>query len=51
MKDILEVYGDKDVVLARELTKKFEEVLRGRVSTILEHFRSRETKGEFIVII
>ncbi len=51
LKDILEVYGDKEVVLARELTKKFEEVLRGRVSTILEHFRSRETRGEFIVII
>lgn len=49
--DILEVYGDVEVVLARELTKKFEEVLRDKVSSIIGIFKSKKPKGEFIVIV
>lgn len=51
LEDILAVYGDVDVVLARELTKKFEEVLRNKVSSLIEHFNAHPPKGEFIVII
>ena len=49
--DILEVYGDIEVVLARELTKKFEEVLRQKVSAHIERFKTTKPRGEFIVII
>ncbi len=49
--DILEVYGDIEIVLARELTKKFEEVRREKVSDALRHFTASKPKGEFIVII
>lgn len=49
--DILEVYGDIDICLARELTKKFEEVRREKVSASIEHFTTHPPKGEFIVII
>lgn len=49
--DILEIYGDIEVVLARELTKKFEEVLRERASTLVERFNTTKPRGEFIVII
>lgn len=49
--DILDVYGDIEVVLAREITKKFEEVRREKVSSALEHFTASQPKGEFIVII
>jgi 16S rRNA (cytidine1402-2'-O)-methyltransferase len=51
LKDILEIYGDIEVVLTRELTKKFEEVKRDKVSALLGHFGKTEPKGEFIVII
>lgn len=51
LEDILEVYGDVEVVLARELTKKFEEVQRKRASVLLNHFRSISPKGEFVVIV
>ena len=51
LNDISEVYGDIELVLARELTKKFEEILRGKVTDIIEKFESRKPKGEFIVII
>ena len=49
--DIVEVYGDVDVVLARELTKKFEEVLREKASTHIERFKALKPRGEFIVIL
>lgn len=51
LKDILEVYGDIEIVLARELTKKFEEVRREKVACLIEHFTRVGPKGEFIVII
>ena len=49
--DILEVYGDHEVVLARELTKKFEEVRREKVSASIAHFTAHPPKGEFIVMV
>lgn len=51
LEDILEVYGDIDVVLARELTKKFEEVLRSKASEHIGRFKASKPRGEFIVII
>ena len=51
LKDILEIYGDVEVVVARELTKKFEEVRRGKILALLEHFTANRPRGEFIVII
>ncbi|MFH1190326.1 MAG: 16S rRNA (cytidine(1402)-2'-O)-methyltransferase [Candidatus Omnitrophota bacterium] len=49
--DILEIYGDVEIVTARELTKKFEEVRREKVSDALGHFESAQPKGEFIVVV
>lgn len=49
--DILEVYGDIEIVVAREMTKKFEELRREKASEALEHFKNVTPKGEFIVII
>jgi len=51
LQDILETYGDIEIVLARELTKKFEEVKRKNVSALAEEFGSLKPRGEFIVII
>jgi len=51
LQDVLEVYGDIEIVLARELTKKFEEVRREKVSALITHFTSTKPRGEFIVII
>jgi 16S rRNA C1402 (ribose-2'-O) methylase RsmI len=39
------------VVLARELTKKFEEFLRGKPAELLEIARKRSLKGEFVVMV
>jgi len=38
-------------VLARELTKKFEEFLRGKPPALLEMAQKRSLKGEFVVLV
>ena len=47
--DMLEILGDRKVVLARELTKIHEEFLRGKLSEILANLE--DVKGEFVVIV
>src|ERR1051325_3057303 len=45
------VYSDRQVVLARELTKKFEEFLRGTPAELLAVVQQRTLKGEFVVLV
>jgi len=49
--ELEEVFGARPVVLARELTKRFEEFLRGTPLELLERIRARSVKGEFVVLI
>ncbi len=51
LRDLLEVCGDREIAVARELTKKFEEIKRGQTSEILEHFEKTKPRGEFIVVL
>ncbi len=47
-----EVFGEEtNIVLARELTKKFEEFIRGSISEVLNNLQNREILGEFVVLI
>jgi 16S rRNA (cytidine1402-2'-O)-methyltransferase len=49
--ELNEVFPERDVVLARELTKKFEEFLRGKPAALLEVAKKRSLKGEFVVML
>ncbi|MFC7687609.1 16S rRNA (cytidine(1402)-2'-O)-methyltransferase [Ureibacillus sp. GCM10028918] len=51
LKDLDLVLGDRKIVLARELTKKFEEFLRGTISDALNWVNENEIRGEFCVIL
>ena len=51
LKDVLDMLGDREMVLARELTKMYEEVLRGRVSDIQSQITGRKIKGEITLVI
>lgn len=49
--ELNEVFPDRQIVLARELTKKFEEFLRGKPAELSELTKKRSLKGEFVVMI
>jgi len=49
--DIKAVFGDREIAVARELTKKFEEVLRGSAESILAGLARGKPKGEFVIVI
>ena len=51
LNELEEAFPDRAVVLARELTKKFEEYLRGTPTELLAHARQHPLKGEFVVLI
>jgi len=48
---LLELWGDRQVAVGRELTKRFEEVLRGKISEVLLRIGQRELKGETVVVV
>jgi 16S rRNA (cytidine1402-2'-O)-methyltransferase len=43
--------GERRASVSRELTKKFEETVRGTLSSLAEHFRNRAPKGEFVIVV
>lgn len=51
MQDFLDIYGERWVVVARELTKLYEEIIRGPLSDVLKTLSGRKIKGEFTVLI
>jgi 16S rRNA (cytidine1402-2'-O)-methyltransferase len=51
LSELLEVFPGRQVVLGRELTKKFEEFLRGTPVELIEITKKRSLKGEFVVLV
>ncbi len=51
LEDARAILGERRMVLARELTKKFEEILRGTPGELLKKLEGRSIKGEFTVVI
>ncbi|MCP4725861.1 MAG: 16S rRNA (cytidine(1402)-2'-O)-methyltransferase [bacterium] len=49
--ELYEFFGDRRVVIARELTKKFEEIRRTSLSNAVEIFETTSPKGEYVVIV
>ncbi len=43
--------ANRAVSVSREISKKFEQTVRGNASEVLEHFQSNEPRGEFVVVI
>lgn len=51
LRDILEILGDREIVLGREVTKMHEEFLRGSVSQLISDTGPREWRGEITVVV
>ena len=49
--ELAELAPASEVVLARELTKKFEQIQRGTAAELLEHYGEKKPKGEFVVLV
>ena len=49
--DLETYFGNRKVVVARELTKKFEEIVRGPIQSMLPELKKKEPRGEYVVII
>ena len=43
--------AERPVSVSRELTKKFEQTVRGTAGEVLEHFRRTEPRGEFVLVV
>ena len=50
LREMHDVFGDVPVVIARELTKMYEEFLRGTPISLLTHFETKKPKGEIVVL-
>ena len=51
LEDILLILGDRQICVAREMTKMFEEYWRGNVSGAIEYFKSQPARGEFTLVV
>jgi len=51
LSDLKEFLGDRNISISRELTKKFEETIRGKISELIAHFSKNSPRGEFVLII
>lgn len=51
LKDMLKILGNRKIAVNRELTKKYQEVIREDIETVLKIYEEKEIKGEFVLIV
>lgn len=51
LNDLFTFLGDREIAIAREITKIYEECLRMKVSEAINHFTAHPPKGEFVILI
>ncbi len=52
LEQLAEVMGvERRVAVVREITKKFEQTVRGRLDEVIAHFKEHEPKGEFVIVV
>lgn len=52
LEQFAEVFGaERPVSVSRELTKKFEQTVRGTIAEVIDHFRTTEPRGEFVIVV
>ena len=49
LKNMIDIFGERDISISREITKKFEEVYRGKISNVLVEIA--EAKGEMVLVV
>lgn len=49
--DLLPYFGDRQIVIGREMTKFYEEYVRGSIPEVISHFEKTKPRGEFVLVI
>ena len=51
IQEIIDTIGDRPIAVCRELTKKFEEVIRGKASEVLARLKDKKVRGEIVLVV
>ncbi len=51
LKDMLKILGNRNISINRELTKKYQEIIREHIETTIKIFEEKEVRGEFVLIV
>ena len=51
LKELSSLIGSREIVVCRELTKKFETIYRGKIDEVIKEIEKSQIKGEFVVIV
>jgi 16S rRNA C1402 (ribose-2'-O) methylase RsmI len=51
LEDLVQLFGERQIAAACELTKLYEEIQRGTAAELLAYFRERRPRGEFTLVI
>ena len=51
LNQLYEFFGDRPAVLARELTKKYEEIKRGTLLQLFNYYSENKARGECVILI
>jgi 16S rRNA (cytidine1402-2'-O)-methyltransferase len=51
LQSMADILGDRDLVVARELTKLHEEIIREKISTMIDHFTDTDPRGEITLVV
>jgi 16S rRNA (cytidine1402-2'-O)-methyltransferase len=51
LKEVNEYFGDRYVIIVREITKMYEEIIRGKTSELIERLEAKPIKGEIVLLI
>lgn len=51
LKEMYKIFGNRFVAVNRELTKKYQEIIREDLETVIDIFDEKEVKGEFVLIV
>lgn len=51
LKDMRQIFGERRIAVCRELTKKYEQVLRLSLEEAIRYFEENEPKGEFVLVV
>jgi 16S rRNA (cytidine1402-2'-O)-methyltransferase len=51
LEDFIDILGERRASIARELTKKFEEVIRADLTEIRDYYKNKKPRGEFVIVL